>query len=148
MDLRRLDRIPPVKAVMTPFPYSVELEDPILRAEEVMREHGVHHVPVERNGALVGIVSQRDVARLVHPAASRRTHEQIRVRDICTRDPYVVDLNERLDEVLEQMVLRHLGSALVTRRGKLAGIFTVTDACRVLAEVLRARFPDEDGDAA
>jgi len=148
MDLRRLDHMPAVKAVMTPFPYSVHLDDPILRAEEVMREHGVHHVPVEMDGGLVGIVSQRDVARGVHPAADRRTRERIRVRDLCTRDPYVVDLNQPLADVLEEMARRHVGSVLVTRRGKLSGILTVTDACRVLAEVLRARFAEEGGDAA
>ena len=40
-------------------------------------------------------------------------------------------------------------SALVTRRGKLVGVFTVTDACRLLAAWLRARFPlPQDPDVA
>jgi CBS domain-containing protein len=30
----------------------------------------------------------------------------------------------------------HIGSAIVTKNDKLVGIFTVTDACRALAEVL------------
>jgi hypothetical protein len=34
------------------------------------------------------------------------------------------------------------------RRGKLVGIFTVTDACRLFADWLRARFPHGGDEAA
>jgi CBS domain-containing protein len=34
------------------------------------------------------------------------------------------------------MAEHHIGSAIVTKNDKLVGIFTVTDACRALAEVL------------
>jgi CBS domain-containing protein len=34
------------------------------------------------------------------------------------------------------MADNRIGSAIVTKDGKLVGIFTVTDACRALAEVL------------
>jgi hypothetical protein len=44
------------------------------------------------------------------------------------------------------MARDRLGSALVTRRGKLVGVFTVTDACRLLADWLRASFPVAGGD--
>ena len=38
----------------------------------------------------------------------------------------------------------HIGSALVTKHGKLVGIFTVTDVCRVFAEFLKSlRLPDD-----
>jgi len=40
------------------------------------------------------------------------------------------------------------GSALVVRKGKLVGIFTVTDACRVLGEILKGRFDGGDDDVA
>ena len=44
------------------------------------------------------------------------------------------------------MAEQRMGSALVVRRGKLVGVFTVTDACRLLAAWLRERFPDPAGD--
>jgi hypothetical protein len=34
-----------------------------------------------------------------------------------------------------------IGSAIVVRQERLAGILSVTDVCRVLAEILRHRFP-------
>jgi CBS domain-containing protein len=50
----------------------------------------------------------------------------------------MVDSNTPLDHVVEEMAERRIGSALVTHHGTLAGIFTVTDACRVLAEILKS----------
>ena len=47
-----------------------------------------------------------------------------------------------------RMVEHRLGSCVVRRHGKLAGIFSTVDACRVLAEVLAERFPRGPSDAA
>jgi len=70
------------------------------------------------------------------------------VSDAMVKDAYIVDMEARLDEVLAHMAEHHLGSAIVTRRGKLAGIFTVTDACRHFAEFLREQVRRAGGDDA
>jgi hypothetical protein len=46
------------------------------------------------------------------------------------------------------MAKRRLGAALVVKDGRLAGIFTLTDACQCFAESLRERFPPAGGDEA
>jgi len=53
-----------------------------------------------------------------------------------------------LDHVLMEMADRHIGSVLVVREKRLAGIFTVTDACRRFGEFLRATFPPGDDNRA
>jgi hypothetical protein len=40
---------------------------------------------------------------------------------------------------------RRIGSTLVVRQGKLAGILSAMDICRILAELLDAEFPAKDG---
>ncbi len=40
------------------------------------------------------------------------------------------------------MAENHIASAIVTRNDELTGIFTVTDACRALAEVLQGHAGD------
>ncbi len=148
MDLWRLDRVPAMKAVMTPFPHTVDIDAPVTSAEAIMSLHGVRHVPVEENGEIVGVATDREVRRVMNPASSAADHARIQVRQVFVTEPYVVDLEERLDRVLLGMVERRIGSALVTRRGKLVGIFTTTDACRVLAESLRSRFGPRGGNDA
>jgi len=143
MDLSRLDHVPTVKLAMTTFPHSVEIDAPLARAREMMREHQIHQLPVTQHGELVGVISERDAALL-----AKQGNDAGRVRDACTLDAYVVDHGEPLDRVLLRMARDHIGAALVVKRGKLVGIFTVTDACRLFADWLRARFPHGGDEAA
>ena len=50
--------------------------------------------------------------------------------------PVALEAAASLEHVAATTAERHVGSALVTRGGKLVGIFTATDACRALARVL------------
>ena len=129
--------MPTIKAVMTPFPYSVEVGASVAAAQAFMREHNIQHLPVTQDGELVGSISDRDIRLVLGPDFAYPDAEQTIVADAMVKDAYIVDMDTRLDEVLSHMAGNHLGSALVTRRGKLAGVFTVTDACRHFAEFLR-----------
>lgn len=143
-----MKRIPSVKTVMTPFPYSVDANAPVADAQEFMRQHQIRHLPVMDGDKLVGIVSDRDIKLMLGPDFAYPDGRELTVRDVMVRDPYVVDLGTRLDVVLAHMAAHHLGSALVTREGRLAGVFTVTDACRAFAEHLREQFRRAGGDDA
>ncbi len=61
-------------------------------------------------------------------------------------EAHVVDLEASLADAAGYMADHRQGSVLVTRRGKLAGVFTSTDACRVLAELLEAEVGRDQGD--
>lgn len=150
MDFERIDHMPSVKVVMTPFPYCVEADASLARARAMMVEHDIHHLPVTDGGELVGVISGREVALGTAIASVRDPSQEPRVREACVLHAYAVEDTEPLDRVVAYMAEQRLGSALVTRRGKLVGVFTVTDACRVLAAWLRARFgatPDDDAAA-
>jgi acetoin utilization protein AcuB len=135
--------IPPIKAVMTPFPYSIESGASISAADEMMRSHAIRHLPVMEAGKLVGMVSDRDI-RLIQDPKLPTPPEDRSVGDICSRDIYVVQLMDPLDGVLEHMAARHIGSAVVVKQGRLAGIFTVTDACRLYGELLQSLYPSQE----
>ena len=57
--------------------------------------------------------------------------------DICPQRAHVPDANDQLERVLEAMAEQAINAVLVLREGELAGIFTTTDACQLLAERLR-----------
>ncbi len=148
MDLRKIDRIPGVASVMTPFPHAVAPSDPITRAEALMEEHQIRHVPVCEGEDIVGLITHRDLVAVTNPATPKPDRARIRVSHVFMRDPFVVDLHAPIDEVVRQMAGRHIGSAIVAREGKLAGIFTAHDACVLLADILATRFRGDNGDAA
>ncbi len=144
-----MKRIPAIKSVMTPFPYSVEAGATVDQAREFMREHRIRHLPVTDNGQLTGLVSDRDIKLMLGPDFAYPAEKDLRVRDVMVRDAYIVDLDTRLDEVLHHMAMHQLGSVIVTREGKLAGVFTTTDACHHFADFLRDQFRrSSGGDAA
>ena len=60
---KKLKKMPRVKLVMTPFPYSIEEEEPLEKAREMMASHKIHHLPVMAGGAPVGVISHRDLMR-------------------------------------------------------------------------------------
>ena len=134
-----MERIPPIKAVMTPFPHSVGIDDSIEKARQTMSSRAIRHLAVTDQGRLVGVISAREIEL----ATGAR-----RVRDANPPKAHVVELNEPLDRVLLAMAKSHLGSALVVKREKLVGIFTTSDVCRIFGECLRNLFPNDDDEAA
>jgi len=126
---------------MTPFPYSVQINDGLRRARELMIQHEVRHLPVLRDRELVGILTDRDLKRALDPDLGLPQKDELFVSDVYVPEPYVVDSSTPLDVVLEEMTARHVGSVLVTKHGRLTGIFTATDGCRLYYQHLRKLFP-------
>jgi acetoin utilization protein AcuB len=135
--------IPPIKAVMTPFPYWIDKGEPIAAARKMMAGHSIRHLPVMEAGRLVGVITDRDINLILDPGLGDPPEGKT-VGDICVSRVYVVDLMEPLDRVLLHMAKHHIGSALVMKDGRLVGIFTVTDACRWFGEMLQSLFPPAD----
>ncbi|MDH3468721.1 MAG: CBS domain-containing protein [Gammaproteobacteria bacterium] len=135
---------PQLKKLMTPFPYSIDLDASVKQAQDLMEQHNVHHLPVTEGHTLIGVVTDRDVkAKLAERSGYR---SGLVVRDVYVSDVYVVAIDEPLDNVLMAMAERHIGSVLVTKKGRLAGVFTSTDACRGFGDYLRELFPRGTGD--
>jgi acetoin utilization protein AcuB len=146
--MKHLKKMPVVGAVMTSFPYFVQADDPVSKLEKLMDDHAIRHLPVQEKGKLVGIVSERDLHHLVNRQAATQLKLKFQARDVMVADPYVAPFNTPLNEVVSQLALRHIGSVIVTRRGKLAGILSAIDVCRIFAEYLEERFAPASGNDA
>jgi len=131
---------PKLKSAMTPFPHSVPLDAPIGVARKLMLDNHVHHLPVTEKGQLVGIVTDRDIKLLLGPEFGSPDPKELTVEDAYVSDSFIVNLETPLMDVLSTMVDRHLGAVLVTAHGRLAGIFTAMDACRVLHDHLETTY--------
>ncbi len=137
--LDRFHQMPLAGAAMTPFPHFVSPDDPVDLVEELMSRYDIRHIPVHDGGEPVGVISERELAGCGAGATAE---------DVMATHPCVVGIGAPLNEVLREMADRRSGAALVVRKGKLAGILSVTDACRILAEVLEDRYPGDGDDAA
>jgi CBS domain-containing protein len=131
-----------IQDVMTPQPVTIGRTETLATAHELMRNNEVRHLPVLEHGELVGVVTQRDLYLLESLAGIDRAEDC--VDDAMTGDAYAVAPDAPLDEVTAQMATRKVGCAVVSERGRVIGIFTPTDALRVLAGLVpdRAHRPD------
>jgi acetoin utilization protein AcuB len=132
---------PRIKQWMTPFPHAVDRDAPVLAARRMMLDHRIRHLPVVHQHELVGLVTDRDIKLMLGPEFDYPNPRELTVADVMVESPYVVDLETALRTVLRHMADAHIGTAVVTRSGRLAGIFTATDACRHFADWLEDQFP-------
>lgn len=129
--------IPTIQKYMTTAPHTIGLDQPMALAHRMMREHRIRHLPVLSEARIVGIISDRDLnlietLRDVDPRV-------VTVEDAMTPNPYVVEPDVALDEVVSTMAAKRLGCAIVTQHNKVVGIFTTVDACQAFADLLRTR---------
>ena len=132
---------------MTPFPYSVEVDAPLEEAHKLMREHHFRHLPVTSAGAIVGVLTDRDIKLILGPDFGTPNERELSVRDAYVEEPCVVPASTPVAVVARTMAEHRIGSAIVTKNDKLVGIFTVTDACRALAQILEGHGEETSGAA-
>ena len=60
-----MKRNEPVSKIMTTNLITVHHGEPVSKVRQLIREHGVHHVPVVSGQKLVGIVSKHDIVRAI-----------------------------------------------------------------------------------
>ncbi len=121
--------------VMSSMPHSVGEEQPIKSAHQLMNRYGIRHLPVKHAGELVGVISDREVELALHMEVE--SNSTVLVSDVETTDVVTVSVEDTVATVAKTLADRRIGCAIVTNQsGDVVGIFTATDACRVLSEVL------------
>ncbi len=129
-----MDRLTPIGDHMSKLKVQVRPTDTLAFAREQMLGASVRHLPVVEAGGLVGLVTMGDL--FVMESVALADPESTEVRAAMARDLYCVSPETPLQEVAREMGLREVGSALVVDKEQLCGIFTATDACRVLGQLL------------
>lgn len=122
---------PAIAEFMTLQPQVVEAGVCAADALATMTRSGIRHLPVVQAGRLIGVVSERELNLTV--GMESIDPSRVLVMDVCSLNPYIVSPETPLREVVQTMAKRHIGSALVSDEGRLVGIFTTVDACRVLS---------------
>ncbi|KAA1194420.1 CBS domain-containing protein [Pseudohalioglobus sediminis] len=141
-----------VAEIMTPNPFTLGPDESLSTARRLMSEKHIRHIPVvDDAGALVGIVSQRDVLAAadssVLPDTEAHLEEEryVALSAIMTSPVQTVEENASLRGTALQLLQSRTGCMPVTRSGKLVGIITDTDFISIainLMEQLEQAEPD------
>jgi CBS domain-containing protein len=118
---------------MTPSPATIASDATIADAKTTMREQGVRHLPVVEAGAVVGMLSEREVDLIA--AIMDRNMDVLGVKLAMMHNMLVVPPEQTLAEVAQTMATTKCGSAVVMDGDTVMAIFTTVDALAVLAEL-------------
>ena len=125
-----------ISELMTPLPITLSPDTSIQEAKRVMYQHSIRHLPVTEGKRLVGILTDRDL-KLAHAVMKKDEIESASVADLCITEVYSCAPETPAQEVLDHMVKHHIGSAIIEGPDGLAGVFTLSDACRALSSMLK-----------
>ncbi|MCC7441533.1 MAG: CBS domain-containing protein [Bdellovibrionales bacterium] len=133
--MKNMKQMPQIQKVMTAMPHTIGADIELKTAQSMMREHRIRHLPVQKGGKLVGVLTDRDVKL----AAGFDDALNLKVEEIMTDEPYTVTPETPLDRVVLEMAEKKYGCAVILQgNGKVVGIFTAVDGMRVLGETLES----------
>jgi len=131
--------------LMTPDPLTVTSKSTIAEAWEVMRELAVRHVPVVEDGALVGMLSDRDLARVdmvrvlrVEGADALREELETPIVEVMSSDVISVGPETEMSEVISLLLEHKIGAVPVVEPGThdVVGIISYVDLLRALGALI------------
>lgn len=120
---------------------AVNATDHLLDAAAEMTQRGVRHLPVvDGIGRVIGILSDRDIREVIGdltvttPENVTERLLALRVSDAMTAEPYTLDEDTPLPEVVRALVTDHVGALpVVDAEGVLTGMVSYVDVLRALA---------------
>lgn len=132
-----------VSDYMTENPLTVEPEEPLMRALEIIRLRGVRRLPVAVGGMLVGLITEGDIKRAEPSTLTEsqedfaRVMEETPISRIMISKPVTTTADTPLMEAAEIMLNTKYGALPVVAGGRVVGILTDNDLTRALVDLMR-----------
>ena len=112
--------------------WSVDVDEPVLQAMQIMADRHVGALPVLRNDELVGVISERDYARKV--ILMGRSSAETPVWQIMTSPVVTVTPDDSVKECMQVMTDRRIRHLPVLEAGTMVGMISIGDLVRAVIE--------------
>ena len=130
-----------IKEIMRRFPKTVNVDDTLEFARDIMVWMELRHLPVLRDGKLVGLLTERDLAAyqaaIGESLASSAANEK--VESAMQPEPQIAHPEDAVVEAAGRMGAAKIGCLPVLDQGELVGMLTTTDI--LAAQVSEAMRP-------
>lgn len=117
-----------VREAMTTSPTTITTASTAVDAARLMATHDVGSLPVMDDGALVGVVTDRDL--VVHVLAKDADPHKLAIGEICSDNPVVASPDEPLTDALDRMAREQVRRLPVVEEDRLVGILAQADVSR------------------
>ncbi len=132
----------PISSIMSKNVHTVDINDKLDHVLEVIRKHGIRHVPVVEHQQLVGIISKTDINRLTFSSlftgqegSDEAVFEMLTISQVMSHKPRVVRADESIREIAEILAVEEFHALPVVDSDdatKLVGIVTTTDVIKYM----------------
>ena len=124
-----------VQRLMTPVVKTLQRNDQLTIADDVMREQRIRHLPVlDEDGLVCGVVSQRDLFRGAlakalgyGQTAQQKMHSMLVVKEVMSTSVVTIGPHEPLANAARLMLEHRIGCLPVLDGEQLVGILTDSD---------------------
>src|SRR2546430_2499224 len=118
-----------IRDVMTSNPCTIDADKSVAYAAKMMQQEDVGLAPIVEGDKLVGMLTDRDIATRV--AAQGRDPDQVKVRDVASKQLVTIDPQQDLDEALRMMAKHQVRRLpVVEEDGRLVGVVAQADIAR------------------
>lgn len=134
-----------VEEMMTKKPFIIEENESVGAILSLFREHNISHVPIVKDGILVGIVSIKDVITGIFQPRQRQTVGDITgkkvpvlsisAKGIMTKPVITVLPENTLQNAVKKMQKFNISSVVIVIKGRPTGILTKRDLLEPLADM-------------
>jgi acetoin utilization protein AcuB len=128
---------------MTTGVITVDVDQPIRGAWDLVEGRRLRRFPVLSDGKLVGIVTDRDLRNATASSVvltERKYHDylldSIKIESIMSPDPVTISPDADLREAAKRLLELKVGGLPVVEQGRLVGIITETDMIEALVDLL------------
>jgi CBS domain-containing protein len=111
---------------------SIDANESVLKALEIMAEHGIGSLLVMDGDKVAGLFSERDYARSI--ILKGRTSKDTRVKEIMTSQVVVVTPEQSIEECMAIMTEKRVRHLPVMKDDKLVGIISIGDLVKAIIE--------------
>lgn len=132
-----------VRDRMTTGLITVNVDQPIREAWDLVEGRKLRRFPVLSNGKLVGIVTDRDLRNATASSVvlTERKYQDylldsIKIESIMTPDPVTISPDADLRDAAKSLLRLKVGGLPVVEQGRLTGIITETDMIEALVDLL------------
>ena len=112
--------------------WSVDSDEPVLEAIQIMADRHVGALPVLRNDELVGVISERDYARKV--VLLGRSSAETPVWQIMSSPVVTVTPEHGVKECMQIVTDRRIRHLPVIEDGRMVGVISIGDLVRAVIE--------------
>ena len=133
-----------VSELMTKKVITAQAEEKVDRVLYLFHYDNIRHLPiVSEKGKLVGMLSDRDIKKILGPRQTQHeskdgtvlTVSARKIRTVMRRQPYTIGPKERAADAAALMVKRKVGALPVISKDKLVGIITATDILKAFVKL-------------